>query len=159
MQQILFRIWSLPWPARLRRPAEKAIDRMWLQRVLFPQFLVGVVGIVRNERGELLLLRHTYRHGHPWGLPTGFLERREQPSTALQREIREETGFEVELSPVWQVYAETDRPLLNIVFRGTYAAGDFASSEEVSAARFFPFDALPPVLPDQRRLLDTLAKD
>lgn len=155
MRRGLLRLWSLPWPSSVRRLAERLIRTTWLHHVVLPHFLVGVVGLIENGHGELLLLHHTYRREYPWGLPTGFLEHREQPSKALAREILEETGFSVELSSLWRVYADADRPLLNVVFRGVYLGGDFKPSVEVREARFFASNALPAVLPDQRLLIES----
>ncbi len=45
---------------------------------------------------KILLLKHTYRDKYPWGIPSGWLKRGEQPMEALQREIKEETGMVVE---------------------------------------------------------------
>lgn len=122
--------------------------------VLFPHFMVGVVGIILDEHGRVLLLHHTYR-GTPWGLPTGFLEYGEQPADALAREIQEEAGLQVTLDPEPLVYTEPGRPLLNVVYRGTFVGGHFEASAEVSQARWFSLDALPPMLPGQRELLVT----
>jgi 8-oxo-dGTP diphosphatase len=124
-----------------------------IQRVLIPHFRVGVVGIIIDERKHVLLLKHTYRDRHPWGLPTGFLEGSEQPGHALIREIEEECALQVALDGVWHVYTETERPLVSIVFTGTFVGGEVMPSVEVSSAAFFSLDELPDMLPDQRRIL------
>jgi 8-oxo-dGTP diphosphatase len=131
----------------------------WLQTILFPRYLVGVVGIIENDRGELLLFRHTYRHQYPWGLPSGYLEHGEQPGDALRREIQEETGFSVTLSGVRDVTTEPDRPLLNVIFKGSFVGGTFVASAEISEAGFFPPSRLPPLLPSQRRLIESLSME
>ncbi|GAC1445132.1 MAG: hypothetical protein NVSMB52_05470 [Chloroflexota bacterium] len=95
----------------------------------------------------------------PWGLPTGFMEPREQPADALSREIREEAGFSVNLAPVWKTYTDSHRPLVNIVFRGTSPGGNFRPSLEISEARFAPVTDLPAMLPDQRRLIEECARE
>lgn len=150
----LVRLWQLPWPSRLRRLAEPIIMNPLVQRVAVPHFMIGVVGLILDADNRVLLLQHTYRFQYPWGLPTGFMQHREQPADALTREIREETDFSVELAPVWSAYTDPRRPLINVVFPGAFVTGTFAASAEVSYARFFSRSDLPPLLPDQRRLIE-----
>ena len=68
---------------------------------------VGVCALVQDARGRLLLTHHTYRE-QPWGLPGGFIGRREQPGVALARELREELSVAAVIGPL--VYAETWLP-------------------------------------------------
>lgn len=61
------------------------------------RFTVGVNGVVLNAQGEILLLKHVFRDKYPWGLPGGWVRRREQPRDALQREMLEEIGLAVRI--------------------------------------------------------------
>lgn len=57
-----------------------------------------VVGLVRNDRGELLLCKMKPDRGvfpGEWGLPGGGIEPGERMIEALQRELREELGIQV----------------------------------------------------------------
>jgi ADP-ribose pyrophosphatase YjhB (NUDIX family) len=85
MKSFLLKIWkALPNSEILRG------SLVWL---ITQKFLVGVVGVVLNDVGQILLVKHTYREKYPWGLPSGWLKRGEQPMEALKREIKEETGY------------------------------------------------------------------
>ncbi|WP_394428847.1 NUDIX domain-containing protein [Streptomyces sp. SGAir0957] len=66
---------------------------LWLSHATF---MVGVTGIVRDERQRVLLLRHRmWSKSHPWGLPTGFAVKGEEFGDTVVREVREETGLDV----------------------------------------------------------------
>src|ERR1044071_3450586 len=49
-----------------------------------------------GEGGRGLLLRHVLRKGSGWGVPGGFIKASEQPEEAVRRELREETGLELD---------------------------------------------------------------
>jgi ADP-ribose pyrophosphatase YjhB (NUDIX family) len=53
---------------------------------------VGVLGLVVDEHGRILLVEQTYRTG--WYLPGGGVRRKEPLDEALRRELREEVGVE-----------------------------------------------------------------
>lgn len=85
---------------------------MW---TLNAKFASGVTAIVRNERGEVLLLEHAFRRRYPWALPGGWMGRREPPEAAVVREVREETGLEVEVECL--LTARTfSSPFLDVVY-------------------------------------------
>lgn len=59
---------------------------------------VGVGVIVRRADGRVLLGERIGAHGaHTWALPGGHLEFGEAPEACALREVREETGLEVEI--------------------------------------------------------------
>jgi 8-oxo-dGTP pyrophosphatase MutT (NUDIX family) len=74
-------------------------------RLFRPRFTVGVVGVIFCGEGQVLLVEHIFHPRIPWGLPGGWVERNEDPSAAVCREIREELGLTVQAS----------QPLLNEV--------------------------------------------
>jgi 8-oxo-dGTP diphosphatase len=71
-------------------------------RLVQARFTVGAVGVMVNDDGEILLLKHVYHPRIMWGLPGGYVARRENPAAAVEREIREETGLKVKVvAPLW----------------------------------------------------------
>lgn len=72
-------------------PAADAARRAWWRwrRPL----VLGVLGILVDDRRRVLLVRNSYRPG--WHLPGGGLNRRERWSDALRREVGEEVGLKI----------------------------------------------------------------
>lgn len=158
MRRLLQAGWELPWPAGIRRLAGRLITAPGMGAILFPRFMVGVVGVIEDGDGRVLVVHHTYRHDYPWGLPTGFLEHGEQPDAALHREVLEETGLDIRLTTLYEVYVDTSRPLLDVVYRGRHLAGSFRASAEIDEARFCSVTELPPLRPDQADLIREVAR-
>ncbi len=80
-----------PWLAYAGR-------RLW--RIRQPRFTAGVVGVVFNHSGQILLVEHVFHPHFPWGLPGGWIDRHEDPASTIQRELREELELEVEVGPL-----------------------------------------------------------
>ena len=115
-------------------------------RTISPSFTVGAICVIERADGALLLARLSYRNS--WGLPGGLLKRGESPEEAARREVREESGLEVELlgDPTVVVDAEAQR--VDVVFRARPAAGAdlaavAASSPEIVELGWFQPDDLP----------------
>lgn len=67
-----------------------------------PQHSVSVAGVVVNAVGEVLLIER--RDTGEWQIPGGVLELEEEVQAGLCREIREETGYQVEAEALTGVY-------------------------------------------------------
>lgn len=134
MTTLLARIWKA-----LNLPKHIQLNFI---RVLEDQFLVGVTGIIFNEKNEILLFKHTYRQ-QPWSLPGGYIKAREHPKEGLEREIEEESGLTVSADTRLRIRTDRDTARLDIVYAGTFIGGKFHPSAEVSEAKFFAFDELP----------------
>ncbi|MFJ8578505.1 NUDIX hydrolase [Micromonospora sp. NPDC093277] len=62
----------------------------------------SVVAAVRNQRGELLMIHRT--DNNLWALPGGGHDLGESISDTVVREVREETGIDVEVTGVVGIY-------------------------------------------------------
>jgi len=100
-------------------------------------YTVGVSGVVVDAEGRVLLLRHRFRESTGWQLPGGFVDRGESLDAALQRELREEVGLDIDVRRA--VHAHVERPLhVDICFLASVRGGELAmDAEELLEARFF----------------------
>lgn len=128
----------------LRRvPLSQRVLRMAV-RFFTARFTVGVIGIVLNERDEVLLVEHVYHTYFPWGLPGGWLDRREAPVDGLAREVREETGLAVDvLEPVLVDRPERRSRHLDMAFVCRARPGVVTLSSELLDYKWLPVEEMP----------------
>lgn len=70
-------------------------------------FPIGVFGIIRDDEGRILLcLRNDYALRN---LPGGGVESGESPWQAMIREVKEETGLDVEITKLVGVYTKSNK--------------------------------------------------
>ena len=89
--------------------------------------LVSVAGLVTNDRGEILLVNSPWRG---WEYPGGLIEPGETFQEALHREIREESGVEVEITGFVGICKNVKMNIVNIDFTCRYIGGELRTSEE-----------------------------
>lgn len=89
--------------------------------------LVSVAGLVTNEEGKILLVKSPWRG---WEYPGGLIEPGETFQQALHREIREESGVEVEITGFVGICKNVEKDIVNIDFTCRYVSGTLTTSEE-----------------------------
>ena len=152
--------------SRLRstRAFNRLMQRYWR---MTRSVTLGAQGVVIDEQGRVLLVRHTYRPG--WHFPGGGVERHETAATALERELEEEAGVVVASAPeLFGLYANfrafpSDHIALYLVKEWAQPVPP-VPNREIAAHRFFAKDALPEDLhqPTARRIrevFDGVARD
>ena len=141
--------------SRSPRARSRALGR---QRPPSPIIAVGAV-IVQNERAVIVRRRHAPGRGE-WTLPGGRVEWGEGLVEAVHREMREETGLDVVVGPVVELFERIERSADRAVTvhfvivdyvcapsAGTLHAGDDADAavwvgvEELAAYRVRPHAA------------------
>jgi 8-oxo-dGTP diphosphatase len=121
-----------------------------------PRHSVSVAGIVVDDHGRALLIRR--RDNRRWEPPGGILELGETIHGGLRREVREETGLDVEPMALSGVYKNMTRAIIALVFRCKITGGALAASDEAADFRWAT-EAEIPRLMDQAyaiRVLDAL---
>jgi 8-oxo-dGTP diphosphatase len=76
---------------------------------------VSVSGVITDDHGRALLIQR--RDNHRWEPPGGVLELAESIEDGLRREVREETGLDVEPGTLSGVYKNMSRGIVALVFR------------------------------------------
>jgi ADP-ribose pyrophosphatase YjhB (NUDIX family) len=109
---------------------------------LDPKVAVGT--IIRNDQDHIVLVRRAIEPGYgKWVFPGGFVDRGEEVTVAAIREAREETGLEIRLDRLVNVYSYTGRVPVIIVYAATMIGGCLGCDDESLEARFFTPDAIP----------------
>lgn len=131
--------------------------QLLVMRFFQDRFLIGVTGIIFNDKNEVLLFKHTYR-SHAWSLPGGYLKSGEHPREALEREIKEESGLIVSVDESLKTRTDRDSARLDMCYTGVLIGGDFVPTHEVSEYGFFALDKLPLLRKNQLFLIDEVLK-
>jgi 8-oxo-dGTP diphosphatase len=115
---------------------------------------VTVNAIVIKDNRILLGKRGTYNNGKPlseagkWGLLGGFFSRDETLEEAIKREVKEESGLEINSLQLFRINDNPNRPKedrqnIDLIFLA-YTDGEIGShDEEVTNLEWFEIESLP----------------
>ena len=69
---------------------------------------IGAYGIARDDHDRVLLVRSSPLSNNPgkWVLPGGGLDHGEDPNAGVAREFREETGLDIAITGLREVFAD-----------------------------------------------------
>lgn len=110
--------------------------------------VVGAGGVIFNEEGKVLLVKNP-RKG--WEYPGGMVEQGETVAQGLIREIKEESGVDVEIVNLVGVYSNTKKKkgyngvkeiptIVTIDFICKYIGGKLTTSEESLEVKWFSIE-------------------
>ena len=123
------------------------IDRYFGQEAGYATPKIDVRGVVFRD-GMILLVRERSDGG--WTLPGGWADVLDTPSTAIEREIREESGYEARSSKILAVFDRNRHPhppqafhVWKVFIRCAITGGAPRDSIETDGVAFFARDALP----------------
>ena len=134
-------VWKkLPW-----------IARTWIVRFTQAKFTVSAAVIMTNNRNEVLLLDHLIRPNSGWGIPGGFMKHGEQPAEGIRREIREETGIEMNNLRMFRV--RTLGRHLEILFTAASDGTPEIKSKEIKGFGWFGRGQMPEELNSAQKAL------
>jgi ADP-ribose pyrophosphatase YjhB (NUDIX family) len=125
---------------------EEAVRERFLDELGYVTPKVGADAAIFNERGEILLMERA--DGSGWCLPCGWVEPNERPVDAAVREVREETGLEVEVKQLVGVFTRMPsakngpHTMIAVVHLCEVVGGELTLSHEGLALRYWAIDAM-----------------
>jgi ADP-ribose pyrophosphatase YjhB (NUDIX family) len=145
------------WCPRCReelRGTESRVECEACGFVSYPSSKPTAGALVEDGNGGVLLVRRAVEpYKGRWDIPGGFLEEGEHPLDGLRRELREETGLEVEPLEFLGVWMDryggesAAEATLNLYWTARTTGGEAEAADDVDDLRWFRADELPP--PDE----------
>jgi 8-oxo-dGTP diphosphatase len=110
--------------------------------------------LCHDDEGRVLLGRRSIEpYKGAWDLLGGFVEEGEHPLDAVRRELREETGLEIEPLDFFGVWMDryggdsTAQSTMNLIWTARIVGGEPSPADDVVELRWFGAEELPP--PDE----------
>jgi ADP-ribose pyrophosphatase YjhB (NUDIX family) len=109
---------------------------------LDPKLAVGT--IISDDRNRVVLVRRAIEPGYgKWVFPGGYVDRGEELTAAAVREAREETGLDVRLDRLIDIYSYSGVIPVIVVYAATMIGGCLGCDDEGLEARFFEPGEIP----------------
>ena len=97
-----------------------------------------------DRAGRLVLVRRAIEPGYGlWVFPGGYVDQGEEITAAAIREAREESGLDVRIDRLLNVYSYGGRSPIIIVYAATAIGGELCADDECLEARVFGHEEIP----------------
>jgi 8-oxo-dGTP diphosphatase len=110
------------------------------------------------EGGKLLLIRRAREPFRgEWALPGGRIEDDETAEECARREMKEETGLDIETLKMTGLYSDPGRDPRKIIaaaFIVRRTGGELRAGDDAGEAKWFPVNGLPPLAADHRKIVE-----
>ena len=106
----------------------------------------GVAGVILRGNRIVLVRRKYGADRGKWCIPCGNVEVGEDIRTAVKREIKEETGLDVEVGDVVDVLSthhSPERSVVGVYFFVKEKGGDLVAGDDAAQVELFPLGQLP----------------
>ncbi|MGQ9630627.1 MAG: NUDIX domain-containing protein [bacterium] len=121
---------------------------------------VVVSAVIFDDAGRVFLLKRS--DSGLWCLPGGGMQMGESVEEAMKREIREETGLEIEVIRLIGIYSKPDTfakrgfsgSYIKLCFLCSVIGGELQLNHEGLDAKYFPIDDLPPLFSNDGEVIE-----
>jgi len=122
-------------------------------RVVYYDPKVAATAVVERA-GLVLMLRRAVETGYGlWSLPGGYVDRGEVVEEAAAREVREETGLQVQIGKLVGLFSEEGHPVVVAAYAAVETGGKLEPGQEALELGFYPLDGLPTLAFPRDRLI------
>lgn len=109
---------------------------------LDPKIAVGT--IIRTAAERIVLVRRAIDPGYgKWVFPGGYVDRGEEVALAAVREAREESGLDVRIDSLVNIYSYAGRTPIVVVYAATAIGGELCADDECLEACAFEPSEIP----------------
>ena len=115
--------------------------------------------LVTDDHDQVLVIQR--RDNGAWQLPGGVLEIDETPEEGVRREVREETGADVEPLRLTGIYKNMKLGVVALVYRARFNGGELGPTDESTAVDWWPAERVTTEMSEAFavRIIDALRAD
>ena len=107
--------------------------------------------LLNNYQSEILLIKRAANVSNcpnKWGLPGGFVDQGEYLTEAINREVKEETGYQCTIKQLFRITDNPNRPQedranIDFIFLGEALQQVAKHDHEISEVKWFPLNQVP----------------
>ncbi|MBT2601822.1 NUDIX hydrolase [Peribacillus sp. V2I11] len=103
----------------------------------FPKHRLAVSVAVLNNKNEILLVKN-WKRG--WEFPGGYVENGESLHSAAIREVKEESGIEIQLSKMCGLIQDVNNSRCTVLFLGNPLSGTLTGGDDALDARYYSIE-------------------
>lgn len=111
--------------------------------VIFFDPKVAVVAFIASDKAVLLIQRAGDPGKGLWALAGGYVEADEDPRDAVMRELLEETGLEIRVGQVLDVFYSGEGGAITIAYAADVVRGSLKPGDDAAAVAWFGKNELP----------------
>jgi len=113
------------------------------KQTIFEDPKLAVASIIVKNNEILLIKRGVEPQIDKWAFPSGYVNRYETPEDALKREVKEETGLDVDIDKFIGLYSKKGNPVVLIVYSVYVGNKKVIAGSDATEVNWFKLNQLP----------------